>query len=130
MAVSGRLGAATDIGVGAATVIAQPNAERDLAPVVTRASCANSLADKKSQAMEFTDERKAEIKAAFEAHPALADGRLEFAEVHKLLFTAEERGEYGRKDFEDDVLGSASDDVKEKQTMSWEDVTKFLEDNL
>ena len=34
------------------------------------------------------------------------------------------------KDFEDDVLGSASDDVKEKQTMSWEDVTKFLEDNL
>ena len=80
--------------------------------------------------MEFTDERKAEIKAAFDAHPALADGRLEFAEVHKLLFTAEERGEYGRKDFEDDVLGSASDDVKEKQTMSWEDVTKFLEDNL
>ena len=76
---------------------------------------------------EFTDQRPR--SAAFEAHQP-ADGRLDFAEVHKLVFTAEERGEYGRKDFEDDVLGSASDDVKEKQTMSWEDVTKFLEDNL
>ena len=77
--------------------------------------------------MEFTDERKAEIKAAFEAHPA-RDGRLDFAEVHKfssLRRSAERRPKDSRT-----TCWAQRATTSRKQTMSWEDVTKFLEDNL
>mmetsp|Transcript_30893 Transcript_30893/g.75095 ORF Transcript_30893/g.75095 Transcript_30893/m.75095 type:complete len:132 (-) Transcript_30893:298-693(-) len=49
--------------------------------------------------MEFNDARKASVKAAFEL--AASEGKLSMKEVHKLLFTAEERSEYNFDNFQE-----------------------------
>ncbi|KAL1520921.1 hypothetical protein AB1Y20_022481 [Prymnesium parvum] len=77
--------------------------------------------------MEFNDARKASVKAAFEL--AASEGKLSMKEVHKLLFTAEERSEYNFDNFQEDLF-STQPKKKEEDTMCWEEVLKFLDDNL
>lgn len=95
--------------------------------------------------MDFPEERKAELKAAFDK--AAKDGRVEHKAVrcplcplcarsaealltgrgcrqaHALMFTAEERKEYGFGTFEED-LKATNDDCYGKGDMAWEDVEK------
>ena len=95
--------------------------------------------------MDFPEERKAELKAAFDK--AAKDGRVEHKAVrcslcplcarsaealltgcgcrqaHALMFTAEERKEYGFGTFEED-LKATNDECYGKGDMAWEDVEK------
>ena len=76
--------------------------------------------------MDFPPARRDELQKAFDAVKD-EGGRLALREAHKLLFTADERGEYGFDNFDEDLQatnGGCKDD------MSWEDVVKFLDDNL
>ena len=54
---------------------------------------------KKWEPMEFNDARKASIKTAFDAESG--DGKLAAKAVHKLVFSQEERAEYGFDTFEE-----------------------------
>ena len=69
-----------------------------LHPVI-RDLAATAVETKKWEPMEFNDARKASIKTAFEAEAT--DGKLTMKSVHKLVFTEEERGEYGFDTFEE-----------------------------
>ena len=63
---------------------------------------------------------------------AAKDGKLTAKEVHQLLFTKDERAEYGFDIFEEDLLATQKDELGESVDleMTWEQVEKFLSDNL
>ena len=71
--------------------------------------------------MDFPEERKAELKAAFDK--VAKEGRVEHKEAHTLMFTAEERKEYGFGTFEED-LKATNDECYGKGDMAWEDLEK------
>ena len=71
--------------------------------------------------MDFPEERKAELKAAFDK--AAKEGRVEHKDAHKLTFTAEERKEYGFGTFEED-LKATNEQCYDKGDMCWEDLEK------
>ena len=74
--------------------------------------------------MDFTDERKADLKTQFDEKAV--GGKLPRKAVHELLFTPAERKEYGLRDFEDDMDATN----KAAEDMAWADVVKFLDDNM
>ena len=76
--------------------------------------------------LEYPPERKAALKAQFEAQAK--DGRLALRAVHSLIFTEEERKEYGFDNFDEDL--QATTEGKCKDDMSWADVEVFMEANL
>jgi len=79
------------------------------------------------EAMAFPPERREELKAAFDKAKKEEDGKMEIREAHKLIFSDEERKEYGFDTFDED-LQATNKDCKDR--MSWEDLVKFLDDNL
>lgn len=81
----------------------------------------------KYEAMDFPEKRRGELKEAFEKAKKNDKGRLELREAHKLIFNAEERGEYGFDTFDEDLQATNSDC---KEDMSFDDIIKFLDDNL
>lgn len=76
--------------------------------------------------MEFPAGRKSIVKAAFEKAVG-AGGRMELKAVHELLFTSDERGEYGFNDFNDDATATCPGCDSD---MAWKDVDTFLTENL
>ncbi len=77
-------------------------------------------------AMNFNEERKSALEAAFRAQAA--EGLLELRPVYDLVFTKEESSEYSYSSFEEDLFAT-NPEVKRRHSMSWEDVLKFLDDN-
>ena len=80
--------------------------------------------------LEYPPARKAALKAQFEVECKTAKpaGRLRLKMVHWLIFTEEERKEYGFDNFDEDLQATIPETCKD--TMSWEDVEKFMEENL
>ena len=81
----------------------------------------------KYEAMDFPEKRRGELKEAFEKAEKNDKGRIELRAAHKLMFNAEERGEYGFDTFDEDLQATNKDC---KDDMSFEDIIKFLDDNL
>ena len=77
--------------------------------------------------LEFPEARVAQIKAEFEKISGSPSGRVVLKAVHKLIFNAEERMEYDFDTWDTD-LQATCDGCKDN--MSWEDVLKFLKENL
>lgn len=75
--------------------------------------------------MEFPAARKNKIKAEFEK--AVGGGRMELKLIHQLLFTSDERSEYGFNDFTDDAQATCPGCDSD---MAWKDVDTFLTENL
>ena len=69
---------------------------------------------------------KAKLQADFEAQAGA--GRMALKQVHALIFSDEERHEYGSDNFDEDL--QATSDGTCKDDMSWADVLKFMEENL
>lgn len=81
----------------------------------------------KYEAMDFPETRRNELAQAFEKAAKNDNGRIELRAAHKLMFTGEERGEYGFGTFDEDLQATNPDC---KDDMSLEDIIKFLDDNL
>ena len=79
--------------------------------------------------MESPPERTASIKAQFddEAKGGPKAGRLPLKRVHRLLFNEDERREYDFDTWDTDLQATVTGCGKD---MSWEDVLKFLKENL
>eukprot|EP00310_Coccolithus_braarudii_P014002 CAMPEP_0183350954 /NCGR_PEP_ID=MMETSP0164_2-20130417/22363_1 /TAXON_ID=221442 /ORGANISM="Coccolithus pelagicus ssp braarudi, Strain PLY182g" /LENGTH=75 /DNA_ID=CAMNT_0025523009 /DNA_START=27 /DNA_END=254 /DNA_ORIENTATION=+ len=67
-----------------------------------------------------------EIKKDFEKDAN--DGKLSTHRAHSIMFTADERVEYGFHDFEQD-LKATNEKAADADAMTWADVEKFIEDN-
>ena len=95
----------------------------------TQAACAaKAYAPPKTDTYEplsFPEERVAKIKAAFDE--LSAGKRLPLKAVHRLLFTDEERSEYDFDTWDTDLQATCEGCKKD---MSWDDVNKFLTENL
>ena len=76
--------------------------------------------------LEYPPARKAKLQADFEAQAGA--GRMALKQVHALIFSDEERKEYGFDNFDEDL--QATSDGTCKDDMSWADVLKFMEENL
>ncbi|CAJ1361072.1 unnamed protein product [Effrenium voratum] len=91
-----------------------------------------AMAEKKWEPMDFPPARIELLRTAFQEHPEAKEEEghmiLEPKQVHQLLFTQEERQEYGLKDFESDASAALKD--KELKAFSWQDVEKFMAENL
>mmetsp|Transcript_32147 Transcript_32147/g.60557 ORF Transcript_32147/g.60557 Transcript_32147/m.60557 type:complete len:106 (-) Transcript_32147:21-338(-) len=90
-----------------------------------------SADEKKWDDMDFPEDRIDFLRKRFQEHPDAVEleGKKALAPklVHQLLFTQEERKEYGFKDFEGDAAAALIDVDK---PFSWEDVEKFMEKSL
>jgi len=75
--------------------------------------------------MEFPAVRRADIAATFQSKAD--DGKLSIKEAWKIVFTESERSEYDFDSFDTD-LQATCDNCKDD--MSWDDVLKFLDENL
>ena len=92
----------------------------------TPTQATSSAADPESWGnLEFTDARKAYVKAEFEK--GATGGRMELKQVHSLLFNKVERGEYDFDNFDADVQATCPNCSTD---MAWDDVQKFLDENL
>lgn len=76
--------------------------------------------------LEFSDARKAHVKAEFEKAVGAA-GRMELKKVHALLFNKVERGEYDFDTFDTDAQATCPGCSND---MGWADVQKFFDENL
>ena len=76
--------------------------------------------------LEYPPARRAALKVQFDEKAK--NGRLKLRKVHELIFTPEERSEYAFDNFDEDL--QATTDGSCKDDMSWDDVHKFMEDNL
>uniref|UniRef100_A0A7S2FLW1 Uncharacterized protein n=1 Tax=Haptolina brevifila TaxID=156173 RepID=A0A7S2FLW1_9EUKA len=75
--------------------------------------------------LDFPESRIAHLKGEFDE---LAAGtRLPLKAVHRLLFTDEERSEYDFDTWDQDLQATCEGC---KRDMSWEDIVKFLKENL
>ncbi|CAK9005293.1 Hypothetical protein SCF082_LOCUS8538 [Durusdinium trenchii] len=86
--------------------------------------------EKKWEPMDYPPDRIEHVRKSFEEHPKgqTVDGKktLELKFLHQVLFTEEERKEYALKDFESDAAAV----LKDASSLSWEDVEKFMAENL
>ena len=85
-----------------------------------------SKGQSESDEMDFTDERKSQLREAF-LKAAGEAGTLEWRAAYELTFTPEERSEYGFSNFEEDLKATQPDCPDQ---MNWAQLTKFLDDNL
>ncbi|CAE7259037.1 unnamed protein product [Symbiodinium sp. CCMP2592] len=80
--------------------------------------------------MAFPEDRIAHWRKCFDGHPDVKelDGKKVLAPklVYQLMFTEDERKEYGFKDFESD-LKAVVEELGD--TMSWQDLEKYIEEN-
>lgn len=97
--------------------------------VAALADAAASLKVVEYGPMEYPPARIATIKGQFdeEAKGGPRAGRLPLKRVHRLLFNDEERKEYDFDTWDTDLQATVTGCGKD---MSWEDVLKFLEENL
>jgi hypothetical protein len=77
--------------------------------------------------LEFPESRIAQIKVEFEKLSGGGSGRVILKAVHKVIFNAEERMEYDFDTWDTD-LQATCDGCKDN--MSWDDVLKFMRENL
>ena len=79
--------------------------------------------------LEYPPARRAALKAQFDVETKTsANGRLILKACHKLIFNAEERKEYAFDNFDEDLQATSAGGCK--HDMSWDDIVKFMEDNL
>lgn len=76
--------------------------------------------------LEFPPARKEALHKDF-TEAAGSKGRLDLKTVHKMLFLPEERMEYDFDNFDQDLQATCEGC---KDDMGWEDVLKFMEENL
>ena len=106
-----------------------PTAAADISDAGLVAATAGMSVDS-SQAwgpLEYPPARRAALQQKFVELAGGASNRLSLKKVHALIFEAEERAEYGFDNFDEDLqatVAGCGDD------MGWDDVIKFMDENL